>query len=682
MHLYILNLVNLMPFRSLIVFVLFVILGTNHAFSQTSEKGIIHFPGKGQQEDDVAILDVNWQFCFGKHLSASEMERIRPEDKDYLVPPLNWMAFEKKGKKTPAFGIATYYLKIVVDSNRRQAFRDYAFRIIDISTAYILYINGVPIMSTGIPATDSTGFKPGDYPKIGFVHTDKDTLNVVIHASNFINPFFSGISRSILFGQEKAIARVQLLRSSLTIFLMCIFAVLFFFELMVYTVLPKEKLHMMVCLLALFSLIRMLMDSDISIYHFFPNLDYHIGFKIWMTAFLIIPILFSLIRLSFPNEIHRRATLIVHLFFGVFAICLLFLPLPMVLKILMPVIYFSICCIFYLFWVIVKALIHKRAYAIPHFISFGIALSCVLADLVMIAKPGKVDFIAQIGMAIYLITQTSIILLRFIKAHDLWLKLTKELEVTNHNLEATVEKRTRELQRTNSMLERVNNQKNFMLATTSHDLKNSFNILINCSDYMVEDKTLTADQRVYSEMIKEAAKHGYRVLENILSWARMQMTDYQGTNVVSDIKNIFEKEVETFQNELQEKELQVRMILNNNYLFDCSEDQLYSIGRNLLSNAIKFSQPGGEIVISNKLVDHMVEILIHDNGIGMNQDMIDKLFDTTIDNKRRGTSGEFGSGLGLIIVKELVESNKGTITCLSEPGKGTDFIVRFPHKVE
>jgi len=78
----------------------------------------------------------------------------------------------------------------------------------------------------------------------------------------------------------------------------------------------------------------------------------------------------------------------------------------------------------------------------------------------------------------------------------------------------------------------------------------------------------------------------------------------------------------------------------------------------------------------------MVEIRIHDNGIGMEPGMVETLFDNTMDNKRLGTSGENGSGLGMIIVKELVESNKGSITCISEPGKGTDFMVRFPRIIE
>ena len=179
-------------------------------------------------------------------------------------------------------------------------------------------------------------------------------------------------------------------------------------------------------------------------------------------------------------------------------------------------------------------------------------------------------------------------------------------------------------------------------------------------------------------MIRDASNNGYRVLQNILSWARMQITDLNGTNVIHNLRGLFVVEIDTFKYPIKDKNLRVRTEVDNNLLFYCDEEQLYSICRNLLSNAVKFSKTGGEIIISNKLVGNMVEIHIQDGGVGMEPEMVESIFDNTIDNKRRGTSGESGSGIGLIIVKELVESNMGSISCVSELGKGTDFFVRFP----
>ncbi len=671
-----------MSFYRLIVFLLFGTLLLNPIFSQTVEKGLVHFNNSGLTNHEVLKLTGPWQFYYGKHLSATEMENLPSVDTYFLNAPSNWKHLKRHGINTPVIGIATYYIRIVVDTNLIKAPRDYAFKVGDITSAYTMYVNGIQVMSTGNATTGIKGFKAGYFPHTGSIHSDKDTLKVIIHASNYFYPYFSGISRPILFGQEKEVNRFQIHTTVLSIFLMCIFGILFFFELMVFIANTKERSHLMVSLMAFIILVKMLLDNELTIFHFFPDFNYYLGYRFWMLTLLTIPILYSLIKISFPDEMHRLATLVVHIIYGVIAFAVLILPLPFLLDSLMGLIYFSISSFGYLLYVMIRAVINKRKYALAHFFSFNIAMICVVYDLIVITDPNKVNFISQIGISLYLMTQTSIILLRFIRAHKLTLKLTTELEEANQGLEDMVEKRTQELQLTNSKLEKINNQKNFMLASTTHDLKNSFNILLNCSEILNDDKTLTKEQQLYSGMIRDASRNGYRVLQNILSWARMQITDYSGVNVIRDLRGLAVMEVNTFKTQLKDKNVHARVEVDNNLLFICDEEQLYSICRNLLSNAIKFSQIGGLIVLSNKLVDNWVEIRIHDDGVGIEASLLESLFDITIDSKRRGTSGESGSGLGLIIVKELVESNKGTITCLSEPGKGTDFIVRFPHLVE
>lgn len=667
-----------MTFRRILALIFCTLLYLRPAFSQSDERGVIHFPASGGTGKNVMKLNGDWQFFYGKHLSAAEMEALSPGEKTFIAPPLNWMNVRVNGKKIPAFGIATFYVSIVLDSNRLHKPIDYAFRTIDISTAYQLLVNDSPVMATGSATTTSVGFKPGYYPHIGFYHTRKDTLKVVIHVSNFLNPYYSGISRPILFGTEEQLSRSHLLSTAMNILLMCIFGVLFFFEMLIFFFLPKEKTHLLVGLLAMILLIKMFLDGEMPIYHFLPDFSYYVGFRFWMITLFSIPVMFSLINEYFPKEIPRRIIRIVHVAYGIYGLLVMVLPLHISLNYVMPAIYFSIFCLAYLMVVVSLATIRGRKYALPHFFSFLIVFSCLLYDLVMITNPDKINFMSQIGFAVFLIFQTTIILFRFIKSHELSVKLTGDLESANQCLEETVRLRTKELVQTNLKLEKINQQKNFMLATTTHDLKNSFNILVNCSDFLVEDKSITEEQRIYAQMIQEATLNGYRVLENILSWARMEMTDYEGTNVIRDLKSLVEKEIEAFSKQIEQKSIRIRLDLDNSLHFACDEDQLYSIGRNLLSNAIKFSQPGGKITISNRQIENWVEIGIHDNGIGMNPDMIASLFDNTIDNKRTGTSGESGSGLGLIIVKELVESNKGTITCLSEPSKGTDFLIRFP----
>lgn len=671
-----------MPTRYLILLLLASALYCLPTFSHESATNLVHFPEPTGKSSEVVRLSGPWQFYYGKHLTSGQMDLL-PEKEHYFVSvPGNWGNLLRNGVKTPVFGIATYYLKIAVDTSRMGRPRIFAFRVGDLTSAYRLYVNGQAVTGTGVASDSPKGFKPGYYPHVGYIQTDEDTLRVVLQASNFFYPHFSGISRPILFGQEADVSRTHLLITALSVFLMCLLFLLFLFELLVYRFYPMDKSHLMVGVLAFIFLLKMFLDKDLTIFHLFPEFSFEFGYKLWLLCLTAIPIMFTLMKQWFPAEMHRRVVLMVHLIYGLIVLAIVFLPLPYVLQYLMPVIYLSIVCATYLFGVVTMAMIRKRPYSTVHFVSFSLAVACVIYDLLVITDPNKVNFISQIGVCFYLVAMACIILVRFIKAQKLTVQLSKELEIANENLEKTVQDRTRELQQTNTKLEQVNHQKNFLLASTTHDLKNSFNILINCSEVLLEDETLTKEQREYVILVHEATNNGFRVLENILSWSRMQIAEHVGANVIHDCKEILANEISAFHNQLEKKSVEIRLQLAENAAFICDEEQFYSILRNLISNAIKFSLPSQTVTISNQIVGDCVEFCVSDTGVGMPAKMLETLFDNSTENKRRGTAGEYGTGLGLIIVKELVDNNTGTIRCVSEPGKGTAFYIQFPRPLE
>jgi signal transduction histidine kinase len=671
-----------MFFRRFVNLVIFFLFSIFSSFSQVKEKAIMHFPVKGCDSNEVLKLTDDWQFYYGKHLSAKEMMQLKPEDKHFIKTPSNWKTLEMNGLKTPVFGNATFFMQIVVDTSLIPIPKSYGFRVGDITSAYSLYVNDARIMGVGNATTNTKDFMPGYYPHASYFNTTSDTLNVIIHASNFFYPHFSGISRVILFGQEETISRTNLLKTSFSIFLICIFAILFLFQLAVYIAHPKETAHLLVGLLSFLFLTKMLLDHEFTIFHFFPHFSFFVGYRIWMMSFMAVPLFLSLIGYSFPKEMNRKIILSVYFVYTIFALCMIVLPLPFLLNHLYIIVYISILCIIYMCWGLLLALVHRREYSITHFISSLIVLILSLYDLGIIANPNKITFLSHLGVCLYLIVQSIIILVRFIGAHKLSLELTKKLEETNLHLEVTVEERTLELQQTNRELERLNHQKDFLLTTTSHDLRNSFNLLINFSEILSDEAEIPNGRKKIIDAINDSARNGYQVLENILGWAKIQMTHPVEKAPIRDLTTLVDKEINFLRHLWINKGLTVRTELDDRLLFNCDEEQLKCIVRNMLSNAIKFSKNNGEIFVSNRLKEDVVEISIRDNGIGMSEEMAAFLFDYTIDNRRRGTSGETGSGLGLVIVKELTESNQGTITCLSQINKGTDFILRFPYVKE
>ena len=101
---------------------------------------------------------------------------------------------------------------------------------------------------------------------------------------------------------------------------------------------------------------------------------------------------------------------------------------------------------------------------------------------------------------------------------------------------------------------------------------------------------------------------------------------------------------------------------------------LHSLLQNIISNSIKFTPNNGIIEISEQAMDDKVEYTISDNGIGIDQNNIDKLFRLDVNYSTRGTMDEKGTGLGLVLCKEIVNIHKGDISIKSEVGKGTKII--------
>jgi signal transduction histidine kinase len=117
----------------------------------------------------------------------------------------------------------------------------------------------------------------------------------------------------------------------------------------------------------------------------------------------------------------------------------------------------------------------------------------------------------------------------------------------------------------------------------------------------------------------------------------------------------------------------------NTYAF-ADKNMIGTVIRNLISNAVKFTNPGGEVKITAipASTGNSIEITVSDNGIGIKEENIAGLFRIDVQKKTRGTAKEKGTGLGLLLCKEFIEKNKGSIKVVSTPGKGSDFTFTLP----
>jgi signal transduction histidine kinase len=232
----------------------------------------------------------------------------------------------------------------------------------------------------------------------------------------------------------------------------------------------------------------------------------------------------------------------------------------------------------------------------------------------------------------------------------------------------------------NEELKQLNATKDKFFSIIAHDLKSPFSSLMGFAEMLVlnaENKDTTTVVE-YSQIIHNSTKRLLGLVENLLQWSRTQIgtTEYKPTQL--DISIQTQNIVSLLRLNAEEKDIVISPKTERNLVAWADENLYNTVLRNLISNAIKFSRIGSVIYVSASAKNDMIEVSVADSGVGIRQENLEKLFtvDTTFSTK--GTLNEKGTGLGLVLCKEFVEINKGTIWAESKLEKGSTFYFTLP----
>ncbi len=229
-------------------------------------------------------------------------------------------------------------------------------------------------------------------------------------------------------------------------------------------------------------------------------------------------------------------------------------------------------------------------------------------------------------------------------------------------------------------LRELNATKDKFFSIISHDLRSPFSSLLGFSQILAKDyKTLSdGDMEIIVENIHNSAKHAFSLLENLLQWSRIQTGSIKYTPTTIALKEIVDSNAHLLIGSITEKDIDLFNEVEENTFVYADTNMLNSIVQNLISNAIKFTTAGGAVKITSKSRDGFIELTVADTGLGMSEETITKLFRIDAQYTTRGTAGERGTGLGLILCKEFVEKHGGQIWVESEPEVGTSVKFTLP----
>ena len=227
----------------------------------------------------------------------------------------------------------------------------------------------------------------------------------------------------------------------------------------------------------------------------------------------------------------------------------------------------------------------------------------------------------------------------------------------------------------------ANATKNKFFSIIAHDLRHPFVTLLSgfqLIEQFLKEKEIDQIPFVLSELNK-STKNTLQLLENLLDWSRLQRDLIHAKPKQIDLAEIIDTLILPLMKAgAEQKGIELSSRLTTGTFAYGDEVMIETVLRNLVANGLKFTKRGGRIEISARQTGNFMEIAITDTGIGINEIDREYLFDLETNFHKTGTAGEKGTGLGLILCKELVEKNGGRIWAESEAGKGSTFTFTVP----
>lgn len=232
----------------------------------------------------------------------------------------------------------------------------------------------------------------------------------------------------------------------------------------------------------------------------------------------------------------------------------------------------------------------------------------------------------------------------------------------------------------NEELQKINAEKDKFFSIIAHDLKSPFNTIIGFSDLLSEhirEKDLNRIEE-FADYIKQSSYRAMNLLMNLMEWSRSQTGRMDFNPEHFNLADIVNENLLLVSDRAVQKSIAIKNTFAANKPVFADKAMISTILRNLITNSIKFTRTGGEILISVKEEQERLIVSVHDTGVGIPQNALDKLFRLDKNYSTSGTENEQGTGLGLILCKDFIDKHKGEIWVESHEGEGSTFFFSIP----
>lgn len=259
--------------------------------------------------------------------------------------------------------------------------------------------------------------------------------------------------------------------------------------------------------------------------------------------------------------------------------------------------------------------------------------------------------------------------------HEMQRQLTeiKEQSMALEHQNDALNKVNKQSQASEEHLSKLNSIKDKLLTILSHDLRSPFNtikgflqVLLHHIDGFTKEEIIH-----FAEDMDASVQRVIDLLENLLQWSSIQTDDFDFKPEDVDIQLVINNNIALYEKNALEKHISLMAHTNSQVFVKADKNMLDFVLRNLISNAIKFTNPHTQIDVFVEEKKKNTTIIIADKGVGIKPKALEKIFSPEVHLTTKGTANEKGTGFGLLLCKEFVEKNNGTLVIESEEGKGT-----------
>lgn len=654
-------------------------------------KGILDLRALNPAGKFTVKLNGEWEFYWKRFITPAGFKGDdKPVPDLYANVPAYWTEYSDRINVTPD-GFATYRLIVLLPSFYRQSL---GFNIPVFDSSFELWINDSLFYSNGQPGKEPGTEQPGYRPGIKRFTPVSDTISLVVNVSNFSHRR-GGFWRPMVIGSFITIQKSKAASWSLNYSVVGILSAFFLFFLIFFMLYPRDKTMLSFSIALLGMALRPLFNGEYLIYDFSEiswiwtvRFEYLAAFitlaggiwylyhlypvkflKVLASGLTIIYIASAAVTLTTPVKVFSYSVMVAYLGIAALAVCGVVFP--------------------------VRGLIRKNPTDLMYLILFLFLIAGSIHDVqVSLGKiHGRTGYIMPVVMVIFIIFQSVLILYKWIREFHENERLRARLEFLNRNLEDIVDNRTRELKLRNEEVERINklieeqnvkltetvNLKNRLFSVIAHDLRSPIVSILYILN-LLRDKNFKENYERFAESSVNYAQMVINLLENMLVWGRGQEDKLNYSPAIHDLSSVILTNMSIFKEPADRKNISINFTQKGKSEAFFDKDLIDIVIRNLLSNAVKYTGRGGRISILLKedVAAGKSIVSVCDNGIGMTEEILEKILNSGEIKSIPGTENEKGTGIGLRLCLDLIKLNKGELIIESKKGEGSCFRIILP----